>query len=233
MPIDRVSLQFGASSELVAIVILDRVDKVYPNGSIGLKQVSLTIEAGEFWLITGHSGSGKSTLLKLLYGAEFPTAGTVEVQGLRVTPPNLTFLRRRLGVIFQDYKLIQERTVFENVALVLQCQGVSPMEVKKRVSSVLSMVDLAGRAHALPQELSGGEQQRVGIARAIVHSPPLILADEPTGNLDPENTWQVMQILQKLHQSGRTIVVTTHDRQWLNSDYDYKLLELNYGRVQS
>lgn len=216
----------------MAIVILDRVDKIYANGSIGLKNISLTIGAGEFWLITGHSGSGKSTLLKLLYGGELPTAGVVEVQGIRVVPSKLTFLRRRLGVVFQDYKLIQERTVFENVALVLQCQGFSPLEVKKRVGGVLKMVDLTDRAHALPRELSGGEQQRVGIARAIVHSPPLILADEPTGNLDPENTWQVMQIFQKLHQSGLTVVVTTHDRQWLTNNYNYKRIELNHGRIQ-
>ncbi len=215
------------------IVILDRVDKIYPNGSIGLKNISLTIGWGEFWLITGHSGSGKSTLLKLLYGGELPTAGTVEVKGIKVIPSQLTFLRRQLGIVFQDYKLIQERTVFENVALVLQCQGFSPLEVKKRVSGVLKMVDLTDRAHALPRELSGGEQQRVGIARAIVHSPPLILADEPTGNLDPENTWQVMQIFQRLHQSGLTVVVTTHDRQWLSNNYNYKRIELNHGRIQS
>jgi cell division ATP-binding protein FtsE len=123
--------------------------------------------------------------------------------------------------------------VFENVALVLRCQGFSPLEVKKRVNQVLQKLDLTDRVHALPRELSGGEQQRVAIARAIVHSPTLLLADEPTGNLDPENTWQVMQIFQKLHRSGLTVVVTTHDRQWLSNNYPYKLLELNHGRIQA
>jgi len=215
------------------MVIFDRVDKVYPNGTIGLKNISLKIEAGDFWLIRGHSGSGKSTFLKLIYGAELPTAGAVAVQGMGVSPPNLPRLRRKLGIVFQDYKLLPDRSVFENVALVLRCQGFSPLEVKKRVNQVLQKLDLTDRVHALPRELSGGEQQRVAIARAIVHSPTLLLADEPTGNLDPENTWQVMQIFQKLHRSGLTVVVTTHDRQWLSNNYPYKLLELNHGRIQA
>ncbi len=215
------------------MVIFDRVDKVYPNGTIGLKNISLKVEAGDFWLIRGHSGSGKSTLLKLIYGAELPTAGAVAVQGMGVSPANLPRLRRKLGIVFQDYKLLPDRSVFENVALVLRCQGFSPLEVKKRVMNVLQKLDLTDRVHALPKELSGGEQQRVGIARAIVHSPTLLLADEPTGNLDPENTWQVMQIFQKLHRSGLTVVVTTHDRQWLSNNYPYKLLELNHGRIQA
>ncbi len=215
------------------MVIFDRVDKVYPNGTIGLKNISLKVEAGDFWLIRGHSGSGKSTLLKLIYGAELPTAGAVAVQGMGVSPANLPRLRRKLGIVFQDYKLLPDRSVFENVALVLRCQGFSPLEVKKRVMNVLQKLDLTDRVHALPRELSGGEQQRVGIARAIVHSPTLLLADEPTGNLDPENTWQVMQIFQKLHRSGLTVVVTTHDRQWLSNNYPYKLLELNHGRIQA
>jgi cell division transport system ATP-binding protein len=215
------------------MVIFDRVDKVYPNGTIGLKNISLKIEAGDFWLIRGHSGSGKSTFLKLIYGAELPTAGAVAVQGMGVSPANLPRLRRKLGIVFQDYKLLPDRSVFENVALVLRCQGFSPLEVKKRVNQVLQKLDLTDRVHALPRELSGGEQQRVGIARAIVHSPTLLLADEPTGNLDPENTWQVMQIFQKLHRSGLTVVVTTHDRQWLSNNYPYKLLELNHGRIQA
>lgn len=215
------------------MVIFDRVDKVYPNGTIGLKNISLKVEAGDFWLIRGHSGSGKSTLLKLIYGAELPTAGAVAVQGMEVSSPNLPRLRRKLGIVFQDYKLLPDRSVFENVALVLRCQGFSPLEVKKRVNNVLQKLDLTDRVNALPRELSGGEQQRVGIARAIVHSPTLLLADEPTGNLDPENTWQVMQIFQKLHRSGLTVVVTTHDRQWLSNNYPYKLLELNHGRIQA
>ncbi|MFN3360041.1 MAG: cell division ATP-binding protein FtsE [Pseudanabaenaceae cyanobacterium] len=215
------------------IIRLDRVDKIYANGTIGLQNISLTVQAGEFWLITGHSGSGKSTLLKLLYGGEFPTRGTVEVQELPVTPANLLPLRRRLGIIFQDYKLLADRTVRENIALVLQCQGYSPLEVKKRVSYALQRVHLADKGQCLPGELSGGEQQRVSIARAIVHHPPLLLADEPTGNLDPENTWQVMQILHKLHQEGMTILLTTHDRQWLSCDYPYRRLELNHGRIQT
>lgn len=215
------------------MIILHRVNKTYPNGTIGLKNINLTIGEGEFWLITGHSGSGKSTLLKLLYGAETATAGWVEVAGIRVNPSNLTQLRRKLGVVFQDYKLIPSRTVFENIALVLQCRGYSPLEVKKQVSTVLKKVHLEGMGQCFPGELSGGEQQRVGIARAIVHAPPLLLADEPTGNLDPENTWQVMQIFHKLHQTGMTVVVTTHDRQWLNSEYNYKFLELNHGCAQT
>ncbi|AUT03532.1 cell division ATP-binding protein FtsE [Nostoc sp. CENA543] len=198
------------------IVKLLSVTKTYGNGCHALLDVSLEVRKKEFLFVTGPSGSGKSTLLKLLYGEELPTQGEVIVSDCNVSDlrgDRLSLLRRKIGIVFQDYKLIPQRTVSENVMFVLQAQGYTRKEIQRRLEPTLKLVGLLSKADCFPDQLSGGEQQRVSIARAIVGTPPLILADEPTGNLDPDNSWQVMQILQKLNSFGATVIVTTHDEQ--------------------
>ncbi|NET03010.1 MAG: cell division ATP-binding protein FtsE [Sphaerospermopsis sp. SIO1G1] len=197
-----------------SIVELRAVTKAYTQNSYTLLNASLNIQKGEFVFVTGPSGSGKSTFLKLLYGQELPTQGEVIVNNLNVEKlrgDRLSFLRRQIGIVFQDYKLIPQRTVSENITFVLQAQGYTRKEIQRRLDPTLKLVGLLSKADRFPDQLSGGEQQRVSIARAIIATPPLILADEPTGNLDPDNSWQVIQILQKLNSFGATIVVTTHD----------------------
>jgi cell division transport system ATP-binding protein len=198
------------------MVQLRGVTKTYPNGSQGLFGVSLDVKRGDFLFVTGPSGAGKSTLLKLLYGAERPTSGEVIVDQLNVGQlrgDRLSLLRRRIGIVFQDYKLIPTRTVSENIAFVLWAQGCTRKEIERRLLPTLKLVGLQHKANCFPEELSGGEQQRVSIARAIVGTPPVLLADEPTGNLDPDNSRQVLQILKKLNAIGATVIVTTHDEQ--------------------
>ncbi|MBW4633140.1 MAG: cell division ATP-binding protein FtsE [Iphinoe sp. HA4291-MV1] len=201
---------------VAVIVQLDSVSKTYANGCHALVNINLEVQKGEFLFITGPSGSGKSTLLKLLYGDESPTQGDVIVNECNVAAlrgDRLSFFRRRIGVVFQDYKLISRRTVAENVSVVLKAQGYTRQEIQRRLEPSLKLVGLLSKAECFPEYLSGGEQQRVGIARAIVGTPPILLADEPTGNLDPDNSWQVIQIFQKLNSFGVTVIVTTHDEQ--------------------
>jgi cell division transport system ATP-binding protein len=196
------------------MVQLRSVTKTYGNGSNALVDVNLSIKKGEFLFITGPSGSGKSTLLKLLYGEELATQGEVIVDECDLSAlrgDNLSLLRRRIGIVFQDYKLIPQRTVTENIAVVLQAQGYTRKEIHRRLEPTLKLVGLLSKANYFPDQLSGGEQQRVSMARAIVATPPLLLADEPTGNLDPDNSWQIIQILRKLNSFGATVIVTTHD----------------------
>jgi cell division transport system ATP-binding protein len=197
-----------------AMVTLNRVSKTYANNAKALINVNLEVNQGDFLFITGPSGSGKSTLLKLLYGEELATSGDVVVDGCNLATlkgDRLSQLRRRIGIVFQDYKLIPRRTVSENVMFALWAQGLPRKEIQRRLHPALKMVGLQHKADCFPEELSGGEQQRVSIARAIVGTPPLLLADEPTGNLDPDNSWQVVKILKKLNTVGITVIVTTHD----------------------
>lgn len=197
-----------------AIVSLRAVNKLYANDTKALNDINLDVKRGDFLFVTGPSGSGKSTLLKLLYGAERASTGEVIVDGLNLAElkgDRLSLLRRRIGVVFQDYKLIPRRTVAENVMFTLWAQGFTRQEVQRRLQPALRMVGLQHKADSFPDELSGGEQQRVSIARAIVSTPPLLLADEPTGNLDADNSWQVIKILKKLNAIGITVMVTTHD----------------------
>jgi cell division transport system ATP-binding protein len=197
-----------------SIVSVRGVNKVYDNGTKALVDLSFEIKRGDFLFITGPSGSGKSTLLKLLYGEERANQGEVIVDGCSlgdIRGDRLSLLRRRIGIVFQDYKLIPRRTVAENIMFALWAQGLPRQEVQRRLQPALKMVGLTHKADCFPNQLSGGEQQRVSIARAIVGTPPLLLADEPTGNLDSENSWQVIKILKKLNSVGITIVVTTHD----------------------
>ncbi|MEH2290020.1 cell division ATP-binding protein FtsE [Nostoc sp.] len=214
-------------------VQLQSVTKTYANGTHALLNANLEVKKGEFLFITGPSGSGKSTLLKLLYGQELPTKGEVIVDECNVADlrgDRLSLLRRRIGIVFQDYKLISQRTVAENVTFVLQAQGYTRKEIQRRLEPTLKLVGLLSKADCFPDQLSGGEQQRVSIARAIVGTPPLLLADEPTGNLDPDNSWQVIQILQKLNSFGATVIVTTHDEQLVRR-YNHPVVQVRNGRL--
>ncbi|GAA6620200.1 cell division ATP-binding protein FtsE [Scytonema sp. NUACC26] len=215
------------------VVQLRSVSKTYANGCHALVDVNLEIAKGEFLFVTGSSGSGKSTLLKMLYGDEKPTQGHVIVDGYDVTNlrgDGLSSIRRRIGVVFQDYKLILQRTVAENITVVLQAQGYTRKEIQRRLEPTLKLVGLLSKADCFPDQLSGGEQQRVSIARAIVATPPIILADEPTGNLDPDNSWQVIQILQKLNSFGATVIVTTHDEQLVRR-CNRPVVQVQHGRL--
>jgi cell division transport system ATP-binding protein len=201
-------------SDLAYAIQLREVSKSYRDTGFSLRNLSFVVKQGDFLFITGPSGAGKSTLMKLVYGAERPDRGEVRVGGQDVTNLSgnrLSMLRRRLGVVFQDYKLIARWTVAENVAFVLRSQGVPRAEIQRRLMPTLKLVGLQNKADCFPTQLSGGEQQRASIARAIVGSPRLLLADEPTGNLDQDNALQVLSILKKLNSLGITVVVSTHD----------------------
>jgi cell division transport system ATP-binding protein len=195
------------------MIAFDQVCKRYSNGHEALKSMTLDIANGEFAVITGHSGAGKSTLLKLAAGIELPTSGQVRVNGqdLAGSRSALPFLRRRIGLIFQDHKLLYDRSVFDNVRLPLDINGFPPRDGARRVRAALDKVGLLSRERALPVTLSGGEQQRLCIARAIVHRPSLLLADEPTANLDLDYAQEIVEILRSFHQVGVTVVVSTHD----------------------
>ena len=223
----------ATSSPNPVMVKLQGVTKTYPNGSLGVFDLSLEVKRGDFLLITGPSGAGKSTLLKLLYGAEHPSSGEVIVDDLNVGKlrgDRLSLLRRRIGVVFQDYKLIPTRTVSENIAFVLWAQGYTRKEIQRRLPPTLKVVGLQHKANCFPDELSGGEQQRGSLARAIVGTPPVLLADEPTGNLDPDNSRQVLNILKKLNGMGATVIVTTHDEQLVQMSRQ-PLVQLREGRL--
>jgi cell division transport system ATP-binding protein len=197
------------------MVEFERVTKVYPTGLTALREVTLSIAPREFVFIVGPTGTGKSTLLKMIYREELPTSGRVLVDGRDVTrmpARQVPFLRRQLGVVFEDFRLLPRKTARENVAFALEVTGVPPRDVDDRVQEALDVVGLTARAGALPGELSAGEQQRVSIARALVHRPPLLLADEPTGNLDPDTSWDIVQLLSQINLRGTTLLVTTHDK---------------------
>ncbi len=218
-----------------AFITLEKVHKTYPNGAIGLKGIDLTLDQGNFLWVSGASGSGKSTLLKMLYGAERPDQGQVWVEGQAVAHLRsgaLAGLRRKIGVVFQDYKLLPKRTVAENVTFVLRALGHDRAEIRRRLWPTLKMVDLESKADCYPDQLSGGEQQRVAIARAMVHTPLLFLADEPTGNLDPENTQMIIAILEQLNQMGVTVIVSTHDQSLLDCT-THPVLALAQGGINT
>ncbi len=206
--------------------------KQYKN-KFALYNVNLHIQAGEFVFVVGSSGAGKSTLMKMLYMEERPTRGQVLVGGINIANlpavkvPNL---RRCMGIVFQDYKLLQNHTVYDNIAYVIRTLGISSREIEARVTGALKVVGLDDKAKYKPTELSGGEQQRVSIARAIVNGPPLLIADEPTGNLDPKNSLEVMQILEQVNQRGITVIVSTHDHAMVNY-FRKRVITLDQGQV--
>jgi cell division transport system ATP-binding protein len=201
------------------VIRLQNVNKDYV-GRPALANINLQIGLGEFAFLVGPSGAGKSTLMRLLYREEVPTSGKVLIGGVDITrlePRQIPLLRRRLGIVFQDYKLLPRQTVFENVSYILRALGVEGDQVIRRVTSALCVVNLEDKADAYPDELSGGEQQRVGIARAIVNGPPVLLADEPTGNLDPQTSLEIVQLLERISQRGTTVLISTHDQFIVNS----------------
>ena len=223
----------SAANQRATVIQLRDISKTYANGSSALMNINLNIKQGDFIFITGPSGSGKSTLLKLLYGEERPSQGDLMVDNCnpaQLKGDRLSMLRRRIGIVFQDYKLIPRRTVSENISFVLWAQGYTSQEIQRRLEPALKMVGLTHKATCFPEQLSGGEQQRVSIARAIVGTPPLLLADEPTGNLDPDNSWQVIKILQKLNTIGITVVVTTHDESLIRLS-GKPVVQLRNGRL--
>jgi cell division transport system ATP-binding protein len=214
------------------LIRLQNVDKEY-GGRPALTNINLHIGLGEFAFLVGPSGAGKSTLMRLLYREESPTSGKVFIGGVdltRLQARQIPLLRRRLGIIFQDYKLLPKQTVFDNVAYVLRALGVEKSDIDRRVSSALSVVSLEEKADALPDELSGGEQQRVGIARAIVNGPPVLLADEPTGNLDPQTSLEIVQLLEQISARGTTVLISTHDQFIVNS-LRRRVISLKGGQV--
>lgn len=214
------------------MIQLRAVTKKYKN-NYALKNINLDIMAGEFVFVTGASGAGKSTLMKLLYKEEVPTSGTVLIGGINIAnlpSQKVPNLRRCMGIVFQDYKLLPNMSVYDNIAYVIRTLGMSTKEISLRVMGALKVVGLLDKMKSKPNELSGGEQQRVSIARAIVNGPPLLIADEPTGNLDPKNSLEVMQILDQINQRGITVIVSTHDRTMV--DYFRKrVLTLNNGEI--
>lgn len=198
------------------MIEVNSLELTYPNGHPALREVNLKIQAGEFVFLVGSTGSGKSSLLKLFYRELTPTGGSVAVGGVELADlerREVPYLRRRIGVIFQDFRLLAGKTAAENVAYALEITGTSKRKIPSRVAQALELVGLADKAKRLPGQLSGGEQQRVAIARALVNEPSLLLADEPTGNLDPDSTWDVMQILSLVQNGGTTVVVATHNQQ--------------------
>jgi cell division transport system ATP-binding protein len=202
------------------VIRLKQATKIYPNGVRALMGLTLDIAPSEFVFLVGPSGAGKSTLLKLLYRAEEPTSGSVLIGGVeigRLSRGQMPALRRRIGVVFQDYKLLPQRTIFENIAFALKVLGTSRPEIEKRTRSALDLVGLREYADLMPAQLSGGQQQRVCLARAIVNTPPLLLCDEPTGNLDPETSWDIMRLLTRINQHGTTVVVATHNKMIVDS----------------
>ena len=201
------------------MIRLKDVVKTYDNGTEALRGISFTIEDGEFVFLVGPSGSGKSTIIKLLTGEILPTEGRVMINGFsmsRISDKQIPFMRRTIGVIFQDFRLIGKKTVYDNLSLAMRAVGASPREIKNRIPYVLDLVGLAGKGQRYPDELSGGEQQRVAIARALVNNPSTIVADEPTGNLDPNRSLEIMTLLERINALGTTVVVVTHEKGLVN-----------------
>ena len=217
------------------MIRLKDVEMEYENGTRAIRGISLTIEDGEFVFLVGPSGSGKSTIIKLLTAEVEPTVGRIMVNGFSVSniaDRQIPLLRRTLGVIFQDFRLIEKKTVYDNLAFVMRAVGASPKEIRKRIPYVLQLVGLEKKADSYPTELSGGEQQRVAIARALVNNPSTIIADEPTGNLDPARAYEIMALLEEINNLGTTILVVTHAKD-LVERFGKRVIAINDGLVVS
>ncbi len=215
------------------MIQLYHITKAFDKGPPALSDITVKIEKGEFVFFTGPSGAGKSTLLKIIFGAESPTSGQLIIDGrnyVKIPPAEIPLLRRRMGFVFQDFKLIPSKTVFENVALSLRVMGMSHPGIRKRVSRMLAYLKLQHRADFFPLQLSGGEQQRVSIARALVKEPAIVLADEPTGNLDPGLSMEIMELFKDANSRGTTVVIATHDRAIIEST-GKRTVALDAGRV--
>src|SRR5919199_4259874 len=215
------------------VIEFDRASKVYAGGDVGLDRASFIIERGEFVFLVGHTGSGKSTVMRVLIKEVPLSAGAVYLAGHElgdIPPKKVPYYRRNIGVVWQDFKLLPSRTVYENVAYALQVTGGSRREIRDKVPDILRLTGLSTKLHNYPHQLSGGEQQRVSIARAFVHHPPLLLADEPTGNLDPETSIGIMQLLYRINRTGTTVLVATHDRDMVDK-MRRRVLALDEGRL--
>lgn len=215
------------------MIELQGVSKRYANGAIGLNNVNLKIEKGEFVFITGNSGSGKSTLLKMLYKEIEPDRGKIIINNKDITKlkqRQIPYLRRQLGMVFQDFRLLPNKTVYENIAFAMEIIGASSREIRKQVPIALGLVGLGRKARCYPNELSGGEQQRTALARAIVNSNPILIADEPTGNLDPVTSWEIITCLQDINKRGVTIIMATHEREIVNT-LKKRVIEIKEGEI--
>ena len=214
------------------MIYFNNVSKVY-NGAPALQDITFTVEPGEFVSVVGHSGAGKTTLTKLILSEENPTEGTVFFESLNVNKlkgEELTKLRRRIGIIFQDFRLLPNKTAYENIAFAMEAVGKTDEEIESDVPHVLELVDLAHRHGHFPYQMSGGEKQRLAIARAIINQPELIIADEPTGNLDPVNTYEIVQILKRINDLGTTVLLTTHNRGVIES-INKRVLTMENGKI--
>ena len=218
----------------IVMILLDRVTKTYGSADHpALSRISLHIKPKEFVILVGTSGAGKSTLLKLLTREEKPTSGKIVVGGIdydKLKDKDIPLLRRRIGVVFQDFKLLPNRTVFENIAFALEIVGMNNHEIRSTVPKVIKLVGLEGKEKNFPWQLSGGERQRVAIARALVRQPKILIADEPTGNLDPKHSWDIIRLLEKINNYGTTVVLTTHNVEIVNK-LKRRVITLNKGKV--
>ena len=217
------------------MIELREVTKEYSKGIAALNGISLKIEPGEFVFIVGDSGSGKSTLIRLLMKELEPTSGKIQVMGndlSKLKHKEIPFYRRKIGVVFQDFRLLKDRNVYENVAFALRVTETATRVIKKKVPAALSLVGLAQKYKSFPKELSGGEQQRVAIARAIVNEPMILLADEPTGNLDPANSWEIMKLLQEANDRGTTVIVVTHNHEIVKAMHK-RVITMSKGNIVS
>jgi cell division transport system ATP-binding protein len=219
------------------MILLDRVSKKYPRAEdqVALDRISLHVDPKEFVIVIGQSGAGKTTLLKLLTREERPTSGKIIIGGIdydKLKDKDIPMLRRKIGVVFQDFKLLPNKTVFENVAFALEIVGASNREIKNTVPRVLDIVNLKGKENSMPRQLSGGERQRVAIARAIVRQPRILVADEPTGNLDPKHAWDIIKVLEKINRYGTTVLLTTHNQDIVNK-LKRRVVTIKDGKIVS
>ncbi|MDD3298396.1 MAG: cell division ATP-binding protein FtsE [Firmicutes bacterium] len=215
------------------MIAIKDVSKKYPNGTVALDGINIDIHKGEFVFFVGASGAGKSTLVKLILKEENPTAGSMSIDGVMINTikrRQIPYFRRKLGVVFQDFRLLPDKTVAENVAFAMHIVEASKREITRQVPRVLSIVGLGDKADVFPGQLSGGEQQRVSLARAIVNNPALLIADEPTGNLDPDTAWEIMKILKEINQRGTTVIMATHARDIVNY-MRQRVVTLDGGRI--
>ncbi len=215
------------------MIVFDRVSKIYPDNSVALEEVTLSIEPKEFVSIVGPSGAGKTTLLKLFLGEERPTSGSIYYEAIDINTlkkKEIDAFRRKVGMVFQDFRLLPNKTVYENIAFTMEVAGRSDEEIESDVPHVLELVDLTPKIWNFPHELSGGEKQRVAIARALVNEPDIIIADEPTGNLDPANTYDIVQILKKINDLGTTVILATHNNGIIDL-LKKRVIAMEQGRV--
>jgi len=217
----------------IRVISFENVTKIYQNGTLALTNINLKINKGDFAFIIGQSGSGKSTMIKLILKEEEATEGIITVNGFNVTTmgrKEIPYYRRSIGVVFQDFRLLPGKTVYENVAFAMQIVEALPKEIRRRVPMILGLVGLSNKAKVYPNQLSGGEQQRVALARALVNNPALLVADEPTGNLDPETSWEIMKLLTEINQMGTTVVVATHEKNIVDT-MKKRVIALSKGEI--